>query len=84
MSDFYLQKGDYLRLKVLSVGYSLPKTLLDKISAEKVRIYVTGNNVLTLTKYNGYDPEIGGELMGIDKGYYPQPRTIIFGINFQF
>lgn len=84
MSDFYLQKGDYLRLKVLSIGYSLPKSLVSSIHAEKIRIYVTGNNVLTLTKYTGYDPEIGGDVMGIDKGFYPQPRTYLFGVNLQF
>jgi hypothetical protein len=84
MSDFYLQKGDYLRLKVLSLGYSLPKSLIQSIHAEKVRIYVTGNNLVTITKYTGYDPEIGGSVFGIDKGYYPQPRTFLFGLNLQF
>lgn len=84
MSDFYLQKGDYVRLKVLSLGYSLPKSLTSSINAEKIRVYVTGNNLLTLTKYTGYDPEIGGDVMGIDKGFYPQPRSILFGLNLQF
>ncbi|MHA6727609.1 SusC/RagA family TonB-linked outer membrane protein [Chryseobacterium sp. A301] len=84
MSDFYLQDGDYVRLKVLSLGYSLPAKLTNAISAQKIRVYVTGNNVWTLTDYNGYDPEIGGDVMGVDKGYYPQPKTLIFGINLQF
>lgn len=84
MSDFYLQDGDYLRLKLVTLGYSLPRNLTTAINAEKIRVYVTGNNLVTFTDYNGYDPEIGGDVMGVDKGYYPQPRTFIFGINLQF
>ena len=84
MSDFYLHNGDYLRLKVLTLGYSLPKYLTNQIKADKVRVYVTANNLLTFTKYNGYDPEIGGDVMGVDKGYYPQPRTVLLGLNLQF
>lgn len=84
MSDFYLHDGDYVRLKILSLGYSLPKNLTSSINADKIRVYVTANNLLTLTRYNGYDPEIGGDVMGVDKGYYPQPRTFIFGLNLQF
>lgn len=84
MSDFYLHDGDYVRLKILSLGYSLPKSLTSSLNAEKIRVYVTGNNLLTFTDYNGYDPEIGGDVMGIDKGFYPQPRTILFGLNLQF
>jgi TonB-dependent starch-binding outer membrane protein SusC len=84
MSDFYLEKGDYLRLKVVQLGYSLPTTMVNKIGANKVRLYVTGENLLTLTKYTGYDPEIGGTVLGIDKGFYPQARTLMFGANLQF
>lgn len=84
MSNFYLEDGDYLRLKVVSVGYSLPSKLVTKIQASKVRFFVTGENLLTLTKYTGYDPEIGGNVFGIDKGYYPQAKTFMFGANVQF
>lgn len=84
MSDFYLQKGDYMRLKLVTLGYSLPKSLTSTISADKIRVYVTANNLLTFTKYTGYDPEIGGGVMGIDKGFYPQARTVLFGLNLQF
>ena len=83
-SDFYLENGDYLRIKVVQLGYSLPSTIISKIGASKVRIFMTGQNLLTLTKYTGYDPEIGGNVMGIDKGYYPQARTVMFGANLQF
>lgn len=84
MSDFYLQKGDYFRLKVLQLGYSLPESLLKRIYAQKIRLYVSGENLYTFTKYTGYDPEIGGSTMGVDRGYYPQARTIMFGANLQF
>ncbi|NDP26477.1 MAG: TonB-dependent receptor [Flavobacterium sp.] len=84
MSNFYLEKGDYLRLKVVSIGYSLPNDLIAKIKASKIRFFVTGENLLTLTKYTGYDPEIGGNVFGIDRGYYPQAKTFMFGANVQF
>lgn len=84
MSDFYLEKGDYLRLKIVQLGYTLPGTLLNKIKASRLRIYLTAENLLTLTKYTGYDPEIGGGVFGIDKGIYPQARSFIVGAQLQF
>ena len=84
MSDFYLENGDYLRLKLVQLGYSLPIDAASKIGASKIRLYLTGENLLTLTKYTGYDPEIGGGVFGIDKGVYPQARTVMFGANLQF
>jgi TonB-linked SusC/RagA family outer membrane protein len=83
-SDFYLENGDYLRLKIVQLGYSLPTSLVNKVGAQKVRFYVTGENLLTLTKYTGFDPEIGGNILGVDRGYYPQARTFMFGANVQF
>lgn len=85
MSDYYLQKGDYLRLKLVQIGYTLPKNISETIGASKVRFYVTGENIVTFTKYTGYDPEIaGGDTFGIDRAYYPQSRTFLFGANVQF
>nr|WP_314897536.1 TonB-dependent receptor [uncultured Flavobacterium sp.] len=84
MSDFYLEDGNYLRLKLVQFGYSLPSDAISKIGASKVRFYITAENLLTLTKYTGYDPEIGGGVFGIDKGIYPQARTFMFGANLQF
>jgi len=84
MSDFYLEKGDYIRLKIVQLGYSLKEGMISKIGASKVRLYVTGENLFTFTKYTGYDPEIGGGVYGIDKGFYPQARTFMFGANLQF
>jgi TonB-linked SusC/RagA family outer membrane protein len=84
MSDFYLEDGDYLRFKVVQLGYTLPSTIINKIGMQKVRLYITAENLLTLTKYTGYDPEIGGDVFGIDRGYYPQARSFMFGANLQF
>jgi TonB-linked SusC/RagA family outer membrane protein len=84
MSDFYLDDGDYLRFKVVQLGYSLPTNVINKIGLQKVRLYVTAENLLTLTKYKGFDPEIGGDVFGVDRGYYPQARSFLFGTNIQF
>ncbi|KAA0126588.1 TonB-dependent receptor [Chryseobacterium sp. SN22] len=85
MSDYYLQKGDYLRLKLIQVGYTLSQDAAKAIGASKIRFYVTGENLVTFTKYTGYDPEIaGGDTFGIDRAYYPQARTFLFGANVQF
>ena len=85
MSDFYLQKGDYFRLKLIQIGYTLPMELTKKLGGNKFRFYVTAENLFTITKYTGYDPEIAaGDSYGIDRAYYPQARTFIFGANIQF
>ncbi len=84
MSNFYLEDGDYLRLKVVQFGYTFNHKFLNKIGANKFRMYVTAENLLTLTNYTGYDPEIGGGVMGIDKGIYPQARSFIIGAQLQF
>lgn len=84
MSDFYLEDGDYLRVKLLQVGYSLPGNLTRRIGIQRVRIFATAENLLTLTRYTGYDPEVGGGVFGIDKGQYPQARTFLGGIQVAF
>lgn len=84
MSDFYLESGDYLRLKVIQLGYTLPNKLFNKTGITKLRLYVTAENLFTITKYTGYDPEVGGGVFGIDKGQYPQARTILGGLQLQF
>lgn len=84
MSDFYLESGDYARLKIVQVGYTLPVDLSSKIGADRIRFYLTGENLYTITKYTGYDPEIGGQVFGVDRGVYPQARTFMFGANVQF
>lgn len=84
MSSFYLEDGDYARIKLVQIGYTLPARLGNKINASRVRFYVTAENLFTLTKYTGYDPEIGGMVLGVDRGVYPQARSIIGGIQLQF
>jgi TonB-dependent starch-binding outer membrane protein SusC len=84
MSDFYLEDGDYLRLKVLQIGYTLPSRLFTGTGISRLRVYVTGENVFTFTKYTGYDPEVGGGVFGIDKGQYPQARSILGGVQLTF
>ncbi|MEZ4840488.1 MAG: TonB-dependent receptor [Flavobacteriaceae bacterium] len=83
-SDFYLEDGDYLRLKTIQLGYSLPNDLISKIGLSRARIFITGENLFTFTKYSGYDPEIGGGIFGIDRGYYPQAKSGMLGVNVQF
>ena len=84
MSDFYLEDGGYARLKLLQIGYTLPSRLFTKVGVSRLRIYITGENLVTFTKYTGYDPEVGGGVFGIDKGQYPQARSILGGIQLQF
>jgi len=83
-SDFYLENGSYLRIKNVTVGYTLRKEFLDKLKISNVRLYVTANNLFTITKYTGFDPEVGTELNGIDLGRYPQARSVLFGLNVNF
>lgn len=83
-SDFYVEDGSYLRLQRLSLGYTIPENLVQKIKFKKVRFYVAVNNLITLTKYTGFDPAFTGGApvgAGIDQGYYPSARTYWFGIN---
>lgn len=80
-SNFYLQNGAYFRVKNIQLGYSLPKVWLNAIGFSEVRVYGSVSNLFTITKYNGYDPEIGGGSFGIDRGIYPQSKTILVGVN---
>ncbi|MFL9485350.1 SusC/RagA family TonB-linked outer membrane protein [Chitinophagaceae bacterium LWZ2-11] len=80
-SDFYLEKGDYFRIKTLQIGYTIPRNITDKAGIQKVRIYISSNNLVTFTKYTGFDPEIGGTSYSIDRGVYPQARSFMVGLN---
>lgn len=84
-SDFYVEDGSFLRLRNLQIGYNLPSSLLDALRLKSLRIYFSANNLLTLTGYKGFDPEIGtdGWILntGIDKGYYPSNKTLGGGIR---
>jgi len=86
-----VESGSYLRLKNLNLGYNLPKTWLTKIKVNSLRVFVSATNLFTITKYTGFDPEIGSALpssngtnsltTGIDYGHYPSPRFYTFGFN---
>ncbi len=83
VSDFYVEDGSYLRLKNLQLGYTLPQKFSNKLRIENIKIYIGGYNLITITGYTGFDPEIGIEsntFMGIDRGAYPQARTFMGGI----
>jgi hypothetical protein len=92
VSSFYLQSGSYLRLQNMQVGYSLPRELMHRIGVKSLRFYFSAQNLLTVTKYKGYDPEIGQQYsgsggtldIGVDNGNYPQSRTLSLGANLSF
>lgn len=80
-SSRYVESGAYLRLKNVQLGYTLPSKWTEKIKMRRCRIYLSGSNIFTVTKYSGYDPEVGG---GVDYGNYPQSRTFMLGVNINF
>ena len=89
VSDLYVCDGSYLRLKNITLGYTLPKALTRKLTIERLRFYVQAENLVTWTKYWGFDPEIssgpdGIKSLGIDRGVYPQARTFTVGVNVSF
>nr|WP_314495927.1 TonB-dependent receptor [uncultured Chryseobacterium sp.] len=89
ISDRYVEKGDYVRIQNVTFGYTLSPDFASKIGVTRLRIYATAQNLFTITKYSGYDPEIGSFnqnilLSGIDNGRYPSPRTYTFGVNLDF
>ncbi len=85
-SDLYVKDGDYMRVKNVTLGYTLPKNLVNKAFITNLRVYASAENLLTFTKYEGFDPEIsaGGTSIGIDRGIYPQARTFTLGVNLSF
>ena len=82
VSDRFLESGDYLRLKSITIGYTLPKKYTQKALMEEVRFSISGQNLYTLTRYTGLDPEVGGS--GIDSNVYPMTRNFTFGLNITF
>ena len=82
-SDIYVQDGSYLRLKNISLGYTFPRSLTRKAHIDRFRVYVRAENLITWTKYWGFDPEIGtsSTSMGVDYGVYPQARIWTVGFN---
>lgn len=85
-TDQWLEKGDYLRLKQVTLGYSLSKKTLETLGLNRLRFYVSAQNPLTFTNYTGFDPEVGGNISsrGLDKGNYPITAQYLAGINLNF
>lgn len=89
-STRWLESGSYMRLKNLQLGYTVPQAITNYVKGiSRLRIYATGQNVFTATKYSGYDPEtVGGTagilVRGLDEGQYPNVRTFTLGIQAGF
>jgi TonB-linked SusC/RagA family outer membrane protein len=81
--SYYMEKGSYLRMKNLQLGYTIPQSIMGKINVKSLRVYVQTVNLFTLTKYSGLDPELGGDdrAFGSDTGNYPNVKQVIFGLN---
>lgn len=83
-SSYFLEDGSYFRLKNIQIGYNLPDSLTSKLAISNARVYVTANNLFTITKYSGFDPGLanGGTFTrGVDRGFYPLTKSLILGIN---
>lgn len=89
ISDRFVEDGSFMRIKALTLGYNVPTDILSKVKISNARLYVTGENLFTFTKYKGYDPEVNAftnstTVFGVDFGTYPQTRNIILGLNVSF
>ncbi len=89
-SDRFVEDGSYLRLKNLQLEYNLPKSIFGKVEIYSLKVFVGADNLFTLTKYSGFDPEVGIGYnnnpldRGIDRARYPSPRTYYVGLNLSF
>ncbi|NNF35322.1 MAG: SusC/RagA family TonB-linked outer membrane protein [Saprospiraceae bacterium] len=89
VSDRFVEDGSYLKLQNLSIGYTIPNDVLGVSGISHFRIYLSGQNLITLTNYSGYDPEIGSFnqnplISGVDNGRFPVARSYTFGLNLNF
>lgn len=87
-TDYMIQDGSFVKVRQLQIGYSLPSSLIGEKIFSKVRLYMSLDNFITFTKYEGFDPEIGGSAsdnsIGIDRGIYPAPRVFLTGLTLHF
>ncbi|MEO2062651.1 MAG: TonB-dependent receptor [Christiangramia sp.] len=88
-SDWAVEDGSFLRLNTITLGYTLPDSLMSKAGISKLRFYVTGNNVFVLTDYSGLDPEVSTRRRtpltpGVDYSPFPRSRQVVFGLNLNF
>ncbi|GAF03768.1 TonB-linked outer membrane protein, SusC/RagA family [Saccharicrinis fermentans DSM 9555 = JCM 21142] len=89
LSDWAVEDASFLRLNTLTLGYSIPKSLTQKVHINNMRFYATCNNVFVLTNYSGFDPEVSTRRStpltpGVDYSPYPKSRQFIFGLNLNF
>jgi len=90
-SSYFIEDGSYFRMKNLTIGYTLPAKALSKLGLTSARIYLQGQNLFTITKYSGIDPEVtsvgsapGSTVLGVDQGNYPRSKMYQVGLNFGF
>jgi hypothetical protein len=86
-SDFFVEDGSFVRIQNAQIGYTLPNKTIEKLGADKLRVYLSANNIFTFTKYRGFDPSASSGApigSGIDFGFYPVPRSYLLGVNFKF
>jgi hypothetical protein len=88
-STMYIEDGSFLRMKYLTVGYTFGENIIGN-KIQKLRAFITLQNLITITDYSGFDPEIGADvdyssnMYGVDRGLYPQARAYMLGVNFNF
>jgi len=78
VSDRFVEDASYLRIKNVRLSYSIPSKWANSLRVKNTKFYVSAQNLLTVTNYSGFDPEVGG---GVDYGFYPQARTFLAGIT---
>jgi TonB-dependent starch-binding outer membrane protein SusC len=95
-NSYYIEKGSYFRAKNIQLGYTLPRGIMDKLKLQKIRVYVQAQNLFTITKYTGADPDlsiqsaqrnagnVGDYTLGIDQSGFPNPKQFLFGLNVNF
>jgi TonB-dependent starch-binding outer membrane protein SusC len=89
VADIYIEDGSYIKLKNLTLGYSFSKGLISKAHLKQLRLYAGAQNIWTITKYTGLDPEVNffdtdNTKQGIDYGAYPSNKTFLVGLNITF
>jgi hypothetical protein len=88
-SDRYVEDGSYLRIKNVQLGYTIPSSLTKQARIQRIRLYVSADNLWCFTNYSGFDPEMGDYMRdplsnGVDLASYPRPRTFVCGLNLTF
>ena len=83
LNSYYVEKGSYFRMRSLKIGYTLPTATLRRVGIDKLRLFLQGTNLFTITKYTGTDPAVSGvdTNFGVDVGNYPVNRQILFGLS---